>query len=248
MPSAILQTRLRDNIRAAIAEAQAAANIEHLGNRGTFREIALRKLLNPLLRPDLAISTGMAIDSEGSQSPQLDVIVHSARVLPPLMSDDGLSCVPIEACLHIVEVKSRLTRAELTKAVRSAMRVSKLVTCLPGPANAWETFKQPDPIQIPTLFSIFAFGTDLVQNGVSELVRLRDVLQTEVSEEDRSRVFLHDLCVVGRGYWKKPVAEWMCVPAGPDYPEVVEFLTMAADSWPVWMGTRGMMRLRPYLY
>ena len=166
------------------------------------------------------------------------------------MASAGTDCIPFDACIHIIEVKSCLTAEELRKTIKTALQVSKMVTSLPGPASAWETLpsRAAASISIPTVFSIFAFDSDLAKGGKSELERFREVLISEVPEGSTVPGYsIHDLSVVGRGYWKQPILSDACHPAGSGHEEVIEFLTMAADSWPVWMGTRGTMRIRPYL-
>jgi hypothetical protein len=248
MTSHILRERLVANIRAAVHQAQVVNSMDHDLSKGTFREIAVQNLLRPLLRSDVGLTSGIVVDSWGQQSRQIDVIVYSTTILPPLMVESALSYVPAEACIQAFEIKSKLTATELRKTVWAARSLQSLNHLLPGPSNALESItnqRAQMPCRIPTVFSILAFDTDLALGGKSELDRLNEVIAAEVGSQPGA--LIHDLCVIGRGFWTvfgnyPPVHR----DATDGYDEVIEQLLRACDSWPVWLGTRGMVPLRPY--
>ncbi len=247
MANQIVRDRLVANIKTAVHQAEVVAGLEHEPSKGTFREIAVQNLLRPLLRPDMELTSGIVVDSRGQQSRQIDVIVYSSNILPPLMVESGLSCVPAEACVHAIEVKSKLTATEVQKAVKTAISLVALAHQLPGPSDAYEQIAGTTklPIRIPTVFSVLAFDSDLAEDGKSELDRMNETIMKEVGT--LSGAIVHNMCVIGRGFWdvfNPPDPTY--VPATKDYDEVLAFLLWACDSWPLWVATRGQVRLLPY--
>lgn len=72
----------------AITEAMAASDFQHSGLVGNARELVVEKLLHPVLPPEIHIGTGKLVDSIGTISPQIDIVLYSRHIIP-------LSCMTL---------------------------------------------------------------------------------------------------------------------------------------------------------
>ena len=112
------------------AHFEVSAATQHSGGKGDQREAGLRThFLKDYLLPGTVEATGPgeALSSSGAVSGECDVMIVDPAT-PPLWGTDEHRVVPIE-CLHgVIEVKSRLTAAELEGAwrvIRKAKSLSK---------------------------------------------------------------------------------------------------------------------------
>lgn len=87
---------------------ESAAGFAHKGNRGDSRELALRESLQRWLPDRFGIASGEVIDAIGARSGQIDILIWDQAKNSPLLRNDGLVVLPVEAVLATVEVKSLL--------------------------------------------------------------------------------------------------------------------------------------------
>jgi hypothetical protein len=106
--------------------AQAVTDINHPGILGEVREILVRELFRPLLPSDIGIGTGKLIDYKSNLSQQTDIILFDRSLAPPMMLSEGLGVFPIDACLHVIEVKSMLTLDDIKDSHRHALHIGQL--------------------------------------------------------------------------------------------------------------------------
>ena len=105
---------------------------QHSGNIGDALKQAFRELLREVLPRKYEIGHGEIIDSLGqhagrtNKDGQIDVIVLDGQQ-PQLSPLNEPNLFPIEHCLMIGEVKTRLTRAELDKTIKRGSDVKKLM-------------------------------------------------------------------------------------------------------------------------
>jgi hypothetical protein len=186
-----------------VAQSEVMKGVTHAGVAGSLRETFVRTVIQPLLPAGGAATTGVIVDSQGGQSGQIDVIVYSRSLMPPLYEGEP-SLIPVESALYAIEVKTRLTRTEVDAAVRSAQTVSLLASMQ---SNA-----RPVPV-------LFAFGSNLSGKGKTELDRLIEASSTDPP-------YIRVIVVVGGGYWyyNEGEAQWMHSPPSPEYGETVDFL------------------------
>jgi len=92
----------------------------------------------------------------------------------------------------------------------------------------------PVSLAVPSLF--FAYGSDLVTDGETELERYRGL-----DAKADSDPALQGICVVGRGYWICSGAEpgcWMTSETRGEHEEVIDFLGGIVNSLPEKMSKR----------
>jgi hypothetical protein len=88
---------------------------KHSGERGRRREDDVREFLRAFLPQRLAVGTGEIAATDGSVSPQMDLIVYDALETPLLERSESSVVVPIEGVYAVIEVSSKLTAAKLAK-------------------------------------------------------------------------------------------------------------------------------------
>ena len=94
--------------------------------KGTARENALMKYLRPHIPDKFEFSEGVIIDSFDHQSKQIDIIIHDRIATSFLQNRDLVNVIPIECVYTIIEVKSILTKEELSKCIENIKSVRSL--------------------------------------------------------------------------------------------------------------------------
>ena len=217
-------------IKGAVAEAEPASEMDHTYLRGKMREIALDGLIKPWLTNLYATGSGKVTDSKGKLSGEVDVIIFAKNVIPPLIySADGFGIYPCEACMATIEVKSKLTAAELKNSLDSSSLLSaNEMEFQSGTYDASGTETVPHGF-IETARTLFAFSSDLGNNGKTEIQRYLEHADESTGKQ------LQIICVVGKGCWvqrRHPSGqlEWVEFSPTEDYDEVIAFCTVLADG------------------
>lgn len=237
----LYRARLVKVIQRAAAEYEEAAALGHAGLTGRVREIAVNNLIEPMLSPDVQIGTGKIVASNGATSRQIDLILYCRSILPPIMFDSSLGCFPIEACLYALEVKSALTAEDVRAAIGAAHELSEMPYC----AGAFDDAGEPQAHAIVRVVpSIFAFRSDLVQGGKTEIERYR-----ELDAGADTRPVIRELCVYGRGYWRFEGAkrEWAFFAPTDEHDELIDFVYTLLNTLPMTIAMRHQPRVGAYL-
>lgn len=239
MPNEIFRRRLQAAVQDARRCYADTALVDHMGLRGRVREIVAGDLLTHVLPAPFEIGTGKIVDSNGVQSAETDVIVYSKSVLPPILYSPRDGVFPAEACFLALEVKSRLSAAELDDTIGKAKRLRE-ISYIPG-VHSLDHEAIPHGLT-PVISALFAFDSDLV--GKSELDRY-----AERDPDWQENPLVRAICVVGRGYFWFSLerAAWIVHPATDDAEEVVEFLALASNTCVHSLQRRGRPRLGKYL-
>lgn len=87
---------------------EATGDIKHSGEKGLFRELFVRRVIESVLPHHYGVGSGIVVDKWKRQSPQLDLVIFDRRRLPPIFEENGHGIYPIDAVLRFVEVKSTL--------------------------------------------------------------------------------------------------------------------------------------------
>jgi hypothetical protein len=246
---------IRDRVRAdaahAVERAKNEARIKHRGLRGRFRELLVDTLISPWLPPYAACGTGTILDHTGKdvlgssrrsghsendgierESTQEDIVIFDRSLIPCVLASPSAQegAYPLEGVLARIEVKSKLTKVELRRAVQAAAEVASLTMATPAPQSTPPTW----PFNC-----IFAFDTDLQIGGKDELSRLVDVIaELGVSAQDaggRAVPVIPALCVAGRGCWtwgglpgRQPA--WLRAKITSPHDELIHFIGTLSNS------------------
>jgi hypothetical protein len=223
----------------AVVAARSVANVSHSGLKGHMRELLIRELFRPLLPADVGVGTGQVITVHDQQSSEQDVVIFDRRILPPMVLESSTGLFPVESVLFTVEVKSRLTAAELRSAHESALQWRQFH----GMSGKFDTSGQPVVgIFIPPAATVFALDSDLAIDSTPEAERY-DRLRGSATSEPA----LHMLCVVGRGTWIWGATGWNHVPATPDLAEIAAFVATILNSYRDIAMSRATPRIGYYL-
>lgn len=159
---------------------QNRAEFQHRGNRGTGAEIILKNFLKRYLPPKYALGNGEVIDSYGSSTGQLDVIVvneHHPFInnfdQPSVYFSEGVGCVgEVKSLLNGDELNSVMLSCQRVKSCRREIHDATAMNANISDANRYT-------LRIP--YFLFCFSSDLALLTIYE--RLQD-FKTKNSPED----------------------------------------------------------------
>jgi hypothetical protein len=196
-PVPVFEKRFEATLARFAANLLETAPIEHNGLKGSGRERGLAGFLEARLPGKYHVTSGIAVDTYNTQSPQMDVLIfdQTRDFAFSAVDEDGVGVLAAEALLASVEVKSRLTVQELEKSCAAARRLRSLRPYggqLIG-ADAGEEGGTSKRARYH--HSIFAFSTDLTDEGWlhKEALRLRNFENTGEHLIDAIYVFKRGL-------------------------------------------------------
>ena len=120
-----------------------SAQMSHQGEKGRNNEAIIAEFLNRHLPTRYTVSTGKVVGVGGTQSGQMDLIVHDRLETPSFIDAHQWSLVPIESVYAVISVKTTLTRGELRDAMASIESVRSL------PRIAATILVNNKPVQVP---------------------------------------------------------------------------------------------------
>src|ERR1041384_8379285 len=105
-------------------------SITHMGERGGVDERHVVQILRQYLPDRYSVESGIVIDSRGSTSHQIDVVIFDRQYTPTLLDQHDHKYVPAEAVYAVFEAKPKIDKeyleyaADKAKSVRSLYRTS----------------------------------------------------------------------------------------------------------------------------
>lgn len=123
-------------------------SITHNGVMGEVNEQHLIQVLRKYLPVRYKVDQGIVIDSNGSTSDQIDIIIFDNQYTPTLLDQQAHRFIPAEAVYCVLEAKSTLNKQNLDYAADKAHSVRTLKrTSVPIPHAGGEyPAKEPFPI------------------------------------------------------------------------------------------------------
>jgi hypothetical protein len=229
--SELISTRIsRERIASALATARAVTKIPHHGTVGEIREILVRELFRPLLPPHFRVATGHLFDKTNRVSFQVDIIIFDRSLAPPIMFEN-LGLFPIECSLFVIEVKTKLTLAELKRSHKNALAISRFVYS-----------RQPDNYPL-TRYALFAFSSNLSKRHTVSCHYKK--FYEGVGECPPP---IRALCVVGREYGHEANGKWTGMPSDNLHNEVLLFVGGIVNSSREMAGRRSPIWMEDYLF
>lgn len=230
MPSQLLRNEIKKEVISALQAYADISDLDHSGLRGRIREIITERLLKPILPPGVEIGTGKITDSLGNLSAETDIIIYSRLTLPSLVYGYSTGLFPVEACIYSIEVKSVLTASELKDSLKKVKRLKALKYL-----NSFYPLNFINPIGPPSSFvipALFAFSTDLTQDGLGEIERYK-----KYDNNADTAPLIPVLCIPKRGYWwfksDEPGKKWIFHLPTSDFDEIIDFIGGLANTIPV---------------
>ena len=121
----LLEALRRRGLRIA-GELEESKLLEHMGDRGRFREVVIRDFLRPFLPLSYGLSSGETFSGEGERSAQIDIIIYDAVFSTVLFQDKLDLLFPAESVFGSIEVKSHLSPDQLGVACSNVRSVKSL--------------------------------------------------------------------------------------------------------------------------
>jgi hypothetical protein len=95
------------------ADFDSLALVPHSGERGREAEVIVRDFLEGHIPKRFGITSGFVIDSRDAISRQMDVVIYDALNCPMYRASESAAIIPSNNVAAVIEVKSKLDKAEL---------------------------------------------------------------------------------------------------------------------------------------
>jgi len=162
-----LQKIFRGISKKLMHDFEMSAQINHSGNKGDYRENALKEFIEVGRLPKrYGIGNGEIVGHISNVSKQSDLIIFDQLNNIPLMFDSKVQVYPIDCVYGIVEVKSHLSKSKLIEAldnIKSVKALSPNDTVKKQSIFVSQTYKRPKPFG-------FIFAYSLGGNSLKSLV------------------------------------------------------------------------------
>lgn len=122
--------------------------ILHSGEKGAVTELHWKEMLTTHLPSRYRVRNGRVIDSTGSLSDQIDVIVFDGQYSPLLFEGEETCYVPAESVYAVFEVKQDLNRENVRYAGEKAASVRRLKRTSAPIVHAGGIYPARDPLPI----------------------------------------------------------------------------------------------------
>jgi len=141
-------------------------SVTHSGTLGEVNESYFIEVLRKYLPRRYAVDTAIVIDSAGSTSDQIDVVIYDNQYTPTLLDQERHRFVPAESVYAVFEVKPKINKQYLDYAADKAISVRELSrTSIPIVHAGGEYSAKP---LLPIVAGIVAASTDWADGFESE--------------------------------------------------------------------------------
>lgn len=108
--------------------------LRHPGEFGAYREQLVHDFLKLFVPSHLSLGSGFVVNSVGSVSTQCDLIIYDPAATPLIEDDKSQRFFPCESVVGIGEVKSVLSKQQLTEALRKLAAAQVIRRTVKAPA------------------------------------------------------------------------------------------------------------------
>ncbi len=183
--SGLWQTQFKAAATHLHADFGATADVGHAPTQGTYREGSFGSFLRRYVPRRFEIGTGLAIDTKGRQSNQIDIAIFDTWNSPTLLTKKGVHLIPIECLYGVIEVKSTLTAAGLDQAIEHFQNLMRMEREYYDPQHG----KRSLPPEVA--FAVFAY------RGM-QLGKIIDYLAQSYASTPANQQ-IHSVYVLGQG-------------------------------------------------
>jgi hypothetical protein len=143
---ATLLEHLHEGVEEELTHARKA--LAHPTDKGDASETIWIELLSKHLPKRYAVCKAHVVDSQGTFSDQIDVVVHDRQYSPLVFSFKDAVFIPVESVYAVFEAKQEATAETISYAQKKAASVRRLKrTSVPVPTvNGIQAAKEPGPI------------------------------------------------------------------------------------------------------
>ena len=126
MPRFDTHTYIKNLGEALVLAYGSAGQATTSGLVGQARENAVRTKLESILPGGVGVGTGCVIDSEGSASGQMDMVLYEKEFCPVFRVEEDVSYYPCESVIAVGSIKSRIGKKELRSIYNNIASVKRL--------------------------------------------------------------------------------------------------------------------------
>ena len=151
-------------------------SITHDGVMGDVNEQHFIEVLRKYLPKRYAVDSAIVIDSNGSTSDQIDIVIYDPQYTPTLLDQHDHRFIPVESVYAVFEVKPTINKgyleyaAKKAESVRVLERTSVPITHVGGEPTAKELFPILSGIVATTIDWTDGFSSDAFQENNNSLV------------------------------------------------------------------------------
>ena len=106
---------------------QIRRSVPHAGETGDLVERVIRSQLLEVLPDKVGVSSGFVLDSLGSVSRQMDIILYDRPSTPRIFASDGAQMFPVESTYACGEIKTEMDSNQLIDSFEKALSYKNLV-------------------------------------------------------------------------------------------------------------------------
>lgn len=242
-----LRRTINSRIKKGIEDAKNAIEIRHPYLVGKLREIVLAQLIEPMLNKRFSYGTGKIMDYIGNQSSEVDICLYSENLHPPLFfsEKEKLALFPVESVLSLVEIKSKISKANLQDTYKKFKYVEENLIHTPGVHD--ESGNAVDHYIIKQKYSIFAFD---IQSKKYSPQSIFDLYKKIDSMWDTNPL-ITNICIVDKGWFTFTGQGWLYTDRIKESglnEEAIGFLCSLVQDLPRAEESRGIPRIMYYLF
>ena len=107
--------------------AQIRDTVPHAGETGELVERVFRNQLLEVLPEKVGVSNGFVVDSQGSVSRQMDIILYDSPNTPRIFTSDGAQIFPVESTYACGEIKTDMNSTQLADTFEKCLSYKRLI-------------------------------------------------------------------------------------------------------------------------
>jgi hypothetical protein len=229
VPSEVFKSVMAKAKQRLMLESLDAADFEHNGIRGDERAASLAKFFRERLPEKYGVDKGEAIDCQDARTGQIDFVIYDRVQCAPIRVGNENLLLPCEALYCVVEAKTKIKKAELVKAYKSAAKVRKLKPFKRPFIAARRDGASAKDDRSRCLYIIIGFSSDLANDAdwtKKEFERMREAAKEANAPKDCvDRLIVLDRGILNplrdAGKWESGEADSIFLEA---YLHIVNFL------------------------
>jgi len=160
-PNSKFSTKFEKSLLEFAAGFLESKEFNHSATKGTEREKTLIRFLSQNLPDNFEVASGEVVDCYGNVSTQLDAMIFDKNKTVKLYDGNSV-IIPAEGLLASFEIKSKLTRNEISTSLKAARTLKKLQPYKRTPKSAKrEGDKEISKFYCRYFHCLFAYTTDL---------------------------------------------------------------------------------------
>ena len=209
--------------------------LEHPYLIGKFKEILLDQLIKPMLSSGYGTGSGKITDAQNNTSNEVDILIYSKELIPPVLFSENLGVYPSESVLSCIEVKSMLDTGELKDTFDKYKTIKGTIKCEAG---------EYDENDNPVNHKLFDFSRDLFAfDSIQDIFEI----YKGIDENYKIEPIINNICVIDIGCWGFWANKWNFVPANAEHEEVIAYLSALVNALPKIVESRKTPRIGQYL-